>query len=135
MSKQASAEKTCQAGTKGKHSRKKSRPRPTERGEQYHSFDKSVEGTVADARKLHPGFDDPAAKGSSKDAATTAGASAPHSSGMDSMQLAGLIQARHEASDFVAVAEAFEGKPGTSPLPPETTMSAEEAEDSDSVPN
>lgn len=121
-SKQQPAKKTGQTGSKGKVSRKKSRPGAAESGEPCDSFDKSMEGTLAEPRNFYPGLED-AAKSSSKEAATTTGVTAAYSRGMDSMQLAGVGQPRSEPFDFATVREASSAKPGTSP-PPDSAMSA-----------
>lgn len=84
---------------------------------------------MAESRAFHAGYDDFAAKSSSKEAATT-GISAAPSRGVDSQQYVSF-KARSEAFDF-AVAREATGKPGTSPQPPETPMSVG-AKDMDSV--
>lgn len=128
-SKQAATKKTGQPGSKGKVSRKKSRPGPSNGGELCRSFDKSVDGPLVESRAFCPGYDGLAAESSSKEAATT-GISAAPSRGVDSLRHAGF-KARSEAFDFMAAREAS-GKPGTSPQPPDSSMSAG-AKDSDSV--
>ena len=52
---------------------------------------------------------------------------------MDSVQHVGLMQARSEAFGFTVAREPFAGKPGTSPKPHDSSMSASGVDDVDAL--